>query len=60
MLAYLNIGAVAFVLVCLLDTLKGDAGINLAMSFGAVFTVMTTGITLYRVSYPIIHRGFSA
>ena len=42
-LALLNVGAVAFLLVCLLDVLKGDAGVNLAMAFASIFTVMTTG-----------------
>ena len=42
-LAFLNIGAVAFLLVCLLDVLKDDEGVNLAMAFGSIFTVMTTG-----------------
>ena len=42
-LAFLNVGAVAFLLVCLLDVLKGDEGVNLAMAFASIFTVMTTG-----------------
>ena len=42
-LALLNVGAVAFLLVCLLDVLKSDAGVNLAMAFASIFTVMTTG-----------------
>ena len=59
-LAYVNIGAVAFVLVCMLDTLKGDKGVNLAMAFGSVFTVMTTGTYSSQYFVPcfiICHMG---
>ena len=31
----------------MLDTLKGDVGVNLAMTIGSVFTVMTIGIAYF-------------
>ena len=54
--AYVNVGAVAFLLVCMLDTLKGDEGLNIAMAFGSVFAVITIGKLKYIHNSPF-HVG---